>query len=76
MGLYSIPGFLVCLSIPRVSVRQLYAPVGLVTPLSSRPRSLQEGRKEMFYLTMHSTHFIYGYMASDRSLQSCVIGWL
>ena len=21
-------------------------------------------RKEMFYLTMHSTHFIYGYMAS------------
>ena len=26
----------------------------------------QEGRKEMFYLTTHSTHFIfYGYMASD-----------
>ena len=24
-----------------------------------------EGRKEMFYLTKHSTHFIYGYMASD-----------
>ena len=23
------------------------------------------GRKEMFYLTMHSTHFIYSYMASD-----------
>ena len=23
-----------------------------------------EGRKEMFYLTMHSTNFIYGYMAS------------
>ena len=22
------------------------------------------GKKEMFYLTMHSTHFIYGYMAS------------
>ena len=22
-------------------------------------------RKEMFYLTMHSTHFIYGYMVSD-----------
>ena len=21
----------------------------------------------MFYLTMHSTHFIYGYMASDHS---------
>ena len=24
-----------------------------------------EGREEMFYLTTHSTHFIYGYMASD-----------
>ena len=26
---------------------------------------VMEGRKEMFYLTMHSTHFIYGYMTSD-----------
>ena len=26
-----------------------------------------EGRKEMFYLTTHSTHFIYGYMASDHA---------
>ena len=25
----------------------------------------KEGRKEMFYLTTHSAHFIYGYMASD-----------
>ena len=24
-----------------------------------------EGRKEMFYVKMHSTHFIYGYMASN-----------
>ena len=24
-----------------------------------------EGRREMFYLMRHSTHFIYGYMASD-----------
>ena len=24
-----------------------------------------EERKEMFYLTMYSTHFIYGYMVSD-----------
>ena len=23
------------------------------------------GRKEMFYLTMHSKHFIYSYMTSD-----------
>ena len=26
---------------------------------------MEEGRKDMFYLTTHSTHFIYGYMASD-----------
>ena len=25
----------------------------------------EEGKKEMFYITTHSTHFIYGYMASD-----------
>ena len=24
------------------------------------------GRREMFYLTTHSTHFIYGYMASEN----------
>ena len=26
--------------------------------------SWKEKEREMFYLTMHSTHFIYGYMAS------------
>ena len=25
----------------------------------------EKNGKEMFYLTTHSTHFIYGYMASD-----------
>ena len=28
---------------------------------------------EMFYLTMHSTHFIYGYMASDIWLRTILI---
>ena len=28
---------------------------------------------EMFYLTMHSTHFIYGYMASDIWLRNTLI---
>ena len=27
-------------------------------------KSIRPGRKEMFYLTTHSTHFIYDYMAS------------
>ena len=26
---------------------------------------VKDERKEMFYLTTHATHFIYGYMASD-----------
>ena len=28
---------------------------------------IKEGRKEMFDLTTHSTHFIYGYMVKDHS---------
>ena len=28
-------------------------------------RILTDGMKEMFYLMTHSTHFIYGYMASN-----------
>ena len=32
-----------------------------------------KGRKEMFYLTTHSTHFIYGYMASDIWLRTILI---
>ena len=31
---------------------------------------LKEGKKEMIYLTTHSTHFIYGYMASDIWLRT------
>ena len=29
----------------------------------------KEGRKEMFYLTTHITHFIYGYMASRQMVK-------
>ena len=29
--------------------------------------------REMFYLTTHSTHFIYGYMASDIWLRTIMI---
>ena len=35
--------------------------------------SWKEGRNEMFYLTTHSTHFIYGYMASDIWLRTIPI---
>ena len=33
--------------------------------LISTNEKCKERGKEMFYLTMHSTHFIYSYMASD-----------
>ena len=32
-----------------------------------------EIEREMFYLTTHSTHFIYGYMASDIWLRTILI---
>ena len=35
------------------------------TVLMSPPLEDMEGRKAMFYLTMHSTHFIYNYTALD-----------
>ena len=34
---------------------------------------LCEREREMFYLTTHSTHFIYGYMASDIWLRTILI---
>ena len=34
---------------------------------------MTEREREMFYLTMHSTHFIYGYMASDIWLRTILI---
>ena len=33
----------------------------------------REREREIFYLTMHSTHFIYGYMASDIWLRTILI---
>ena len=33
--------------------------------VADEPDGRKEGRKEMYYVTTHSTRFIYGYMASD-----------
>ena len=43
-----------------------YGSVINIGDLNSRIGNLLDyiGRKELFYLTTHSTHFIYGYMAS------------
>ena len=37
------------------------------SPNKIKNENKKEGRKEMFYLTMHSTHFIYGYIVKDHS---------
>ena len=41
--------------------------------LPQDPRPEREREREMFYLTTHSTHFIYGYMASDIWLRTILI---
>ena len=41
--------------------------------LSSVVQLEREREREMFYLTTHSTHFIYGYMASDIWLRTILI---
>ena len=45
----------------------------LDTPALSTLYPPKRERKQMFYLTTHSTHFIYGYMASDIWLRTIVI---
>ena len=37
----------------------------LLINISFKNQSIRKG-KEMFYLTTHSTHFIYDYMASEN----------
>ena len=44
-----------------------------VTSNSRQHCPAMEGRKEMFYLTTHSTHFLYGYTASDIWLRTILI---
>ena len=56
-------------------------PLSLTAPLQYLRRQitvnkmllLRDIEREMFYLTMHSTHFIYGYMASDIWLRTILI---
>ena len=45
-------------------------PLSLVLLGRHQPRNkvLQIARKEMFYLTTHSTHFIYGYMEGRKEM--------
>ena len=52
-------------SLGPVHRRNLYIDILLYRPTRDKMVDSKEGRKEMFYLTTHSTHFVYGYMAPD-----------
>ena len=54
--------------IPVLTTQWLKKDTHMKTAFNSRERE-----REMFYLTMHSTHFIYGYMASDIWLRTILI---
>ena len=54
-----------------VDIKQLGADVGgIYNIIFNVYCEIKEGRKEMFYLTTHATHLIYGYMASDIWLRT------
>ena len=40
---------------------------------TNQNKQTREREREIFYLTTHSTHFIYGYMASDIWLRTIMI---
>ena len=60
------------LSAPEVSTATLTSVHSTDTLLCSH-HLLNEREREMFYLTTHSTHFIYGYTASDIWLRTILI---
>ena len=45
----------------------------MFTVLARSTTRSEEREREMFYLMMHSTHFIYGYMGSDIWLRTILI---
>ena len=57
-----------------ILIAQHWLTLKALASLSEAPHGLTlQGRKEMFYLTTHSTHFIYGYIASDIWLRTILI---
>ena len=47
--------------------------VMIVVVCDGNDKQIMRTEREMFYLTTHSTHFIYGYMASDIWLRTILI---
>ena len=64
-------GLAIAALLPAVPVSPVAHVLAVVQKQRASGRSAT--RKEMFYLTTHSTHFIYGYMASDIWLRIILI---
>ena len=62
-----------CVSLVQFNTQPPWEIIQRVRTIILNENAKQEGRKEMFYLTTHSTHFIYGYMASDIWLRPILI---
>ena len=59
-------GFTLCnFLIYFTSIFYHFGSTAMIQSLVYRHGRNRERESEMFYLTTHSTHFIYGYMASD-----------
>ena len=50
-----------------------HAPTAISCLETAKRNTVHQREREMFYLTTHSTHFIYGYMASDKWLRTILI---
>ena len=72
------PSMTICVRLMHTLSNLTIHPTGLLSnsntaKLFSGPPVTIIGRKEFFYLTTNSTHFIYGYMASDIWLRNILI---
>ena len=57
----------------RTRIRRTTPKKKIINIKTKLPAVLREREREMCYLTTHSTHFIYGYMASDIWLRTILI---
>ena len=70
LDLYNLVDFLLITVYTAAFTLSFLAMIKVQTGHESR---ISEREREMFYLTTHSTHFIYGYMASDIWLRTILI---
>ena len=73
LGISTTPSVLACLSFLDCSTTRNKTHQYNTSVQHSTHSDFKTREREMFYLTTHSTHFIYGYMASDIWLRTILI---